>query len=326
MISKSRLSSLAHRGAWALLGLCFFLPLRRAYAANPASVTQADRLFQEGLELMRADQCPNAIERFSESQQLDPSAATLLNMANCYAHLGKTATAWQVFVKGAQSATQEDNSELLGQANIALAKLDPVLTRIRIVTPVTDSARTILVNGTPVRDDGRPIPVDPGETRVEASAPGREPWRTMLQAVGEGAVFVVNVPQLVWTRTQMIESKQPLDLRPAAMVVGGIGVVGLAVGVVWGLRAESAYNDSSTQGACNNHYCNQAAHDLRDTAFQRATLATWATVFGATAVATGTVLWFASPSNTNKEKPRMSLSPWVEPKQALSGLMVEGRL
>lgn len=305
-------------------------PTPTSTAAVPsATEEQADRLFREGLELMRADHCPEAVERFAESDRLDSSAATLMNLAICYEHMNKPATAWRTFVRAVNAAISQGNTELRSQAAEALSKLGPVLTRIRIVTSGSVDSQVIKVNGEPVADYREPIPVDPGEQIVEVSAPGRKPWRVKVLAKGVGTISV-EVPPLTGIDQRAPERRT--DLRPAAMVAGGLGVVGLTIGAIWAIRAESANHRANEQGSCTADRCDPIAHDLRDTAWDRARVATWATSLGLLAVATGTVLWVVSPGNksespqSSKAGSRVAVTPWVDTKANGGGLLVGGRL
>jgi len=274
---------------------------------------------------MRADQCPKAIERFTESQRLDPSAAALINAAICYERLSKTAAAWRTFVQAVDAAVVEGNTELRSRAALGLSKLGPILTRVRIVTSKPVQAQTVLVNGEPVSDYRDPIPVDPGETVIEVAAPGRKPWRITVQAKRMGSVIVVEVPELAPVHTRTPSKVRPRsDLRPAALAVGGVGVVGLALGATWAVRAKSANDDANSQGNCTSNSCDPVAHNLREKAWDHARAATWATALGLTAVAAGTVLWFVSPRH--QEKPQVGIAPWIDPKNGAGGLWLGGRL
>ena len=57
--------------------------------AQAENTTEADLHFQRAVELMKADNCTEAVPEFLSSQKLDPSAATLVNLATCHARLGR---------------------------------------------------------------------------------------------------------------------------------------------------------------------------------------------------------------------------------------------
>ncbi len=304
--------------------------LARAEEESPQA--RAEQLFQDAIVLMKADHCRDAVPRFLESQQLDPSAATLLNLATCYVRLGKTASAWRAYRRAAESAVLERDEAIGAQADKAIAMLEPKLTRLRVVAPRGPEALSVKVNGETVGGNGVEVPLDPGENFLEALAPGREPWRRTVSAQGQGAMIVIEVPELGATPARpeppapppAAEPPKPRRaiLFPVAVAVGTVGVGGIVLGMVMGLSAKSAYDDSNPD--CVGGHCNQAGHDLRETAHDRAAIATWATVLGVAAVGTGVVLWVVS--DRNGEGRRVSINPWFRPGHTAMGLAMEGRL
>ena len=70
-------------------------PATRAVAQNNAAVSES--LFREGRALLEAGKTQAACDKFDESQRLDPALGTLLNLAECHALVGRTASAWARF-------------------------------------------------------------------------------------------------------------------------------------------------------------------------------------------------------------------------------------
>ncbi len=85
--------------------------------------------------------------------------------------------------------------------------------------------------------------------------------------------------------------------RPTALVVAGLGVVGIGVGSAFGLQAFSKWSDA--KNACTTAACTQpgsSAESLKSDATNAATLSTVLFGVGAAALVTGAVLWFTAPS------------------------------
>src|ERR1700690_1752913 len=61
--------------------------------ANPRDAAAAAVLFHEGYKLRQEGKDDAACKKFEESAHLDPMAGTLMNLAECRANQGKTATA-----------------------------------------------------------------------------------------------------------------------------------------------------------------------------------------------------------------------------------------
>jgi hypothetical protein len=79
-------------------------------------------------------------------------------------------------------------------------------------------------------------------------------------------------------------------------VIGGAGVVAVAVGGVVALAAKSDYDAVGT--SCTARGCTQSAFDTRESARTRADFATVTMVVGAAAAAGGALLFFW-PSSTS---------------------------
>ena len=75
-----------------------------ASGATAAEPTQADKvaaraLFDEGRNLSAAGKYNEACVKLEESQRLDPGTGTMFNLADCYEHVGRTATAWSLYLE-----------------------------------------------------------------------------------------------------------------------------------------------------------------------------------------------------------------------------------
>jgi hypothetical protein len=84
--------------------------------------------------------------------------------------------------------------------------------------------------------------------------------------------------------------------RTWAYVAGGVGIVGLGVGTIFGLKAKSKNNDSIQQ-CTTETLCSQAGYDLRQEALTAATYSTIAFGVGTAALVTGIVLLATAPSS-----------------------------
>lgn len=287
-----------------------------ARADGGARETYAEQLFQDGVQLMKDDKCPQAVPKFLHSQQLDPSAGTLANLATCYVRLGRTASAWRAYRQALEAADKENDQEVRQRVLKAISILDPRLTKLRLISSRATVPLSITLNGEPLApDEAFPVPLDPGENVIEAVAPGRKPWRHKVDASEQGATIVIEVPELPVAR----EPKAQPDYRRAAVVVVGLGAAALAVGSVLGLSARSDYDESGRY--CRYDHCNATGHDLRIMALDKASASSWTMGLGAVAAATGIVLWFASP----RAKEGVGLSPWAGAEARAVGVSLEAR-
>ena len=296
----------------------------------------AQELFNEGLRLMQSEHCQDAISLFLESQSYDPAAATLANLATCYARLGRTGSAYSTYKLAARAAILENKPELQKQTDHAATALMPQLTQVRVVPLGNGGLPNIKINGQVVDDVRRPIPLDPGDNIIEATAPGHETWRRIFSAQGGGTMLVVEVPDLsarhdpTLAETSMVTASQPpdmpkkrTDLKPYALVAAGVGLVAIGVGTALTFSALSKQN--SANAYCDGRFCTQPGIDLRNQALDRAAIATWTVTFGIASLGAAATLWFLSPKD-HQEAHSRTPSPWISVGQSTAVVGLEGRL
>ena len=85
------------RGNKAIAAICLALALGggAAHAQAPSDkAAAAEALFQDARALSAKKDYAGACPKFKASYELDPGYGVLFNLAECYANLGKTASAW----------------------------------------------------------------------------------------------------------------------------------------------------------------------------------------------------------------------------------------
>ncbi len=297
-------------------------------ASNRAA---AEALFNEGRSLASKGQYADACPKFEASQKLDPGLGTLLNLAECYEKLGKTASAWAEYKEAIPLARASGSKVRLdlatSRAQVLEARLPMLTIRAAGGTEETTGLE-IRRDGVPVQpaELGSPIPVDPGPHVIEASAPGKEAWSSTVQAA-DSAKLDVQVPALnaaagapagpVATQNAPLQAP-PLDQpaskssgstqRTAAVVVGAVGVVGLGLGTVFGLGASSKWSDAKSKCTDYPYGCSPSALDDQSSAKSKASVATVAFIVGGAAVAGAAVLWFTAGS-THQESVAIGVGP-----------------
>lgn len=302
----------------AILGLTIAL----TPAALPAqdAVTVAEGLFREGQELMQKGEVATACEKFAESQRLDPSSGTLLNLADCHEKQGKIATAWAEFLAAGRLAKSQGRPQREEEAKSRAAALEPKLSYLRIVLSEKTNGTTVKLDAVTLEASalGSKIPVDPGKRSVTISAPGHQSVTLEVTIGAEKDSQTLTVPKLVPEEAGATapppETPGP-GAGPAppgpdaptaepgppvvAYVVGGVGVVALGVGSVFALMASSAYSDA--EDACPTRQgCSQEAIDLRDKAETRANIANVGIGVGVVGIAIGAVLLLTSRGGSEK--------------------------
>lgn len=276
----------------------------------------AEALFVEGRKLMEAGRYVDACPKFEASQRLDPGVGTMLNLAECYEKSGRTASAWAEFREVISAARAAESKEREALARERAAALESKLTRLTIALSPEASG----IPGIEVRRDGNvvdsaelgtSIPMDPGKHVIEANAPGKQKWYRTVELNDSSREAQVLVPGLSAVGDTSSVPPPVTDSGPGtssgsgqrtvALVAGAVGVVGVAVGAVYGLQATSKWDDA--KGACSNYPygCPPKALDDREKAKSFATLSTVGFVVGAAGLAAGAVLWFTAGSHSEKQ-------------------------
>jgi hypothetical protein len=279
-------------------------PARADTDSNAAA--RAQRLFDDGRALMEQGRYAEACAKFSASDRESPSGGSLLNLADCYEKAGKTASAWARFKEVAARADAANRSDIAEHARQRALALAPQLATLTVEVP--DTSRS---DGLAVKRDDEPVaqavwntalPIDPGTYAVEASAPHRTSWRTLVVIPASASAMRVVVPRLVPDVVEGPPPAQPAaaDLpaaRKIALVTGAGGLVAIGVASFFGLRAKSK-NDEAREHCPASPACVDAEGPaLTDSARSAATASTVLFVGGGVLVASALVLWFTAPSS-----------------------------
>jgi hypothetical protein len=219
-------------------------------------------LFLEARRLAAEGDFAAACPKFEDSYRLDPGIGTSFNLADCYEHRGLVASAWARFldVAAATKALGQSERERVALARAAL--LEPKLARLTIEVGATALGLSVVRDGIAIgaASWGVAVPIDPGSHIVEASAPGRIPWKTTVDVREGPSAVTVAIPELaVVPAAPIVELVVPAprsaNPRPAAEVsaapqgpqrrwsrpvvaLGAIGGAALAVGAAFGIKFE----------------------------------------------------------------------------------------
>jgi hypothetical protein len=281
-----------------------------AYA--PASIAQsadtgaAESLFQTGKALLEQKNYALACPKLAESYRLDPGTGTLLALALCHEGEGRLATAWGEYAEIVARSRRErrpDREDLAHQHLTALESRLPVLT-------ISVASGAEKIPSLEIKRDGvevgsgswaTPIPVDPGHHHIEVSAPGYKPFVTIVNVGTDADRQSVVVPVLeheVMARgstSSAANEDSRKTLRYAGFAAGGLGIVGLGLGTVFGLRAIGLNNDSKA-GCDAQSNCDPASFASRNDARAAGNVSTISFVAGGVLLATGATMVVLSRS------------------------------
>jgi len=323
---------------------CILLQAAAASAQNDKAAAEA--LFDQGVRLMKQNSFSDACPKLEESERMDPAVGTLLYLGECYERIGRTASAWATFREAASLATNSNQADRARVASNRAQEIEPKLSRLSVeLAPDVARIPGVLVKRGNQRLEpslfGTPLPVDPGEYRIEVSAPGYETWSTPIKVEAGGASASVRVPGLVkgpdaapaeTPTTQApakpgAETPAPKPSAPApsgsfttgqtlGLVLGGVGVIGLGLGAYFGVRTIS--NNSNAESFCNaNNKCGPEGIDLTAKANKDATASNIAFAAGGALVLTGGIVFLATGRSDSEH---VALVPVIGPGTAAASI------
>ena len=301
-----RAMSLRRWAAVLVLSACPGVTARAAYGQSASDKAAAEALFREGRRLFDAGQYPEACAKLAESERLDPAPGTLLNLAGCYEKNGQSASAWATFKQAAAAARQKGRDDWEELARTRAGALEPRLSRLTITVAAAST------EGLQVSRDGAAvgkaewaaaIPVDPGAHVIDATAPARTAFHQSVDVPSGATRTTVTIPDLPVAPQERGEGPQPQAdpggaQRTLGVALGAAGVVGLAVGTVFGVVAMNKENEALHNDCTAGRYCSPQGLQLSQGAHDAATASTVAFGIGAAALAGGLVLYFVAPKRS----------------------------
>lgn len=288
--------------------------LSSADVLGQEELAAAEALFKEGRELMLAGDAEAACRKFAESQRLDPSAGTALNLAQCYERVGRTASAWAQYLVARRIGRAQKREQVVEEATRKAAELEPRLSHLSLQISEPVDGLAVALGDTQLEPAavGSKIPVDPGTVVVRVTAPGYRASTTEVE-IPEGRDTSVVIPALLAdSKPRPVDepSRPPPDPEPLdtgsdgpdhtwAYVLGGVGVAALGTGVGLGFAAKSKNDEARELCGGGTTGCPSQTLDRSDDADSLATLGTIAGTVGLVSLAVGAVLYFtAQPANT----------------------------
>jgi len=308
--------------------------------AQPDITIQAEALFREGKALM-ADGEYAAAAKLEASFHYEPATGTLLALALCHERQGKLASAWAEYLDTASRARTENRPDRERKARERASALEPRLSRLRVrMAPshANTPGLVVLRNDTAVdpRSFGSWIPVDPGEYRLEARAPGLRAFRTTVSIQGEAQRADVMIPPLQpevvaappasakrmsstplstppppgipssVPRQPPASTSSPRTLAVAGYVTGAVGIASLGVAAWFGVKAWAKNEDSSAH--CSGNVCDDVGTVDRNDALEAAGVSSVGFAIGVAALAEGAAMVLLSPSAESHDRVGVSLS------------------
>jgi hypothetical protein len=307
---------------------------RSAHAqSSAADQAAAEALFDDARKLLDSKKAADACPKLEASQKLDPAVGTLLYLADCYRQLGRTASAWATFREAAYAAKSANQPDREKTATEYADKLKPQLSYMALQVEAKGTEGLVIKRDGEVVSEplwSTTIPLDPGDHKIEASAPGKEAWsKTVSVPKGPGTVKVT-IPALADSKTPAaaplpvaeMPADAPKEEEPApkeegepatpedkgssgggmlktmgwvGIGVGGVSLVGSGIFSLLALSSDKSADDNCLPG--DSKSCSAAGVDDAKSAKSKANVATILGGAGLALAATGVVLVIMAPSD-----------------------------
>lgn len=292
------------------------------FAEEKGDAGLAEALFQDGRRLMDEKDYDQACPKFEESYRLVSKLGTLLNLATCHDKQGKTGTAFSEYTKALSIAKERGEQDRMDYTRAQLDELAPRLSKLVLELPHADPDTEVFVDGKPLGQAtwGTPLPLDPGTHALEVRAPGKKPWTRDAKIPEEPGSVILEVPALQDAPDDAAPEPTPTEPSPPSdddgstqrvlgFVVGGVGLVGIGVGAVFGLQTFSKQSDSEDH--CVDTRCDQEGVDLRDEASTTGLISTIGFGAGVALAAVGVVLIATAGGDDMDPEARTSAGVWL---------------
>jgi hypothetical protein len=292
-----------------------------AAPTGPRDASRADALFREARELIRAGEHAKACPKLAESQRLDPAPGTLVNLGDCQEKIGRLADALRHYREGLERLPDAD--ERSGYARSRLIALAPRVPRLTLTLgasapegtrvaldgvavpsavlgtalEVNPGAHTLLVGASGRRERAFEVSIAEGEARTLAVEPGEE---APVEAPPPAPV-APPVASAVNRTAPEANTEEPgsQSLRPFGLALAGVGVVGVAIGTIYSVKASSSNAEAEAAG-CDDSTCpTQRGLQLSAESRTYASAATAGWVIGALGLLGGGAIYLLSADETD---------------------------
>lgn len=270
----------------------------------------AEAAFAEARALVKQGRWTEACPKLEASFSLDAALGTSMNLADCHARIGKTASAWVRYREAASLARVRGELERERIARERANALEPLLCRMKIVTHGAAGSLVVRRNGevVPPSAYGIAVPVDGGTHVVTAERSGQPKFAESVEIAPSSSVCaetVIVIPSQAEAATDRPAPRRDEELptvppnagswngiHTLSVVLAGASLVALGVGAAYGIDATStkAEADDACAGGCTDR-----GRELRAEAGRSADVATAGFATSGILFAGAALAWLLSP-------------------------------
>lgn len=285
------------------------------HAQSSENVAAAEASFREGQRLLELGQVNDACQKFEASRTLDPGAGTSLNLGDCHERAGRTASAWGAFTEAVSLAQHNGDAEVEAEAKRRAQRVESQVPHVKLRyadAQLPESIRVVCDGKLEVAAAlfGTAIPLDAGRHELTVTLPNHETKQVPFELGPNGQLLELTVPKLdpITRPAQLGPRPTPASPRPihaeqrrslvGVALAGGVGVVGLAVGGLYGIRAMNKRSDAYDNGCRDvaaQPVCAEPGYGYYHEAKSAAIVSTVAFGVGAVGAGAALYLWLTAP-------------------------------
>ncbi|HEY0464493.1 MAG TPA: hypothetical protein VGC79_09805 [Polyangiaceae bacterium] len=297
-----------------------------ANAVDDASRGTARKLGYQGVAAYQAGDYRTASEKLEKAYGVLRVPSLGLWSARALVKLGKWVEGSERYAQvaqlGASTGNEAVQKKALADAESELSLLTPkipsVLVRIEGASPADVRVQ---IDGAPIAQEllGEARPVNPGPHKIEGQRGTEQAVVELVLAEAEQKPALLRFQSLV-AATPAASSATASPAVPAsdsgsaglgqqrtwALIAGGVGVVGVGVGTVFGFKSKADHDEAAKYCAgseCTNDHGASAGND----AHAAGNVSTVAMIVGGVGLASAAVLWFTAPHSSPQASARLGV-------------------
>jgi tetratricopeptide (TPR) repeat protein len=291
---------------WSLVGwiacMAAVTSSERAHAqeTQAAESSEYTHTIEQAVEQFRAREFDRARELFQAAHKLQPSARTLRGVGLTDFESGRYAIAIAELTASLKETRKPLDAQQRIEIQAVIAHASGFVGTLEV--SVTPKEATLSVDGVPV--SGESLQLDAGDHALRASAPGYVDAEQQVRVLPADLTrAVLALAPVAASASDPVATRSDSTQQTAAWIVGSIGVAGVIVGSIFGVRSILKHNESDRY--CGKDGCiDPRGVSAMDAARSAGDVSTVAFVAGGLALGVGTVLLLTSPSNDENDTER----------------------
>jgi hypothetical protein len=292
----------------------------------------AAKLFDEGKALAEAGDYPKACPKFEASLELDPLLGTRLNLADCFAKIGRFASAKREFEKASKEA-KERADERVGFIEEQLAQIGPKVARLTVSVVQGPESLEVRLAGQPFSSArwGSAQELDAGSVDLEVLRDDEVLERRTVTLV-DGQTEAVALDLAAIAKAHPIKpqvtlvppdpTQRNVGIAVLSVGLGGLATFGVLEAVAFAVRGEANSPENCFVPEEGAAVCSPEGYRLARKAGDLAEVGQWVGVGGLAVAAVGLTVFLTAPTEPVPSEAAYVV-PWLGPTSG--GVVAGGR-